>query len=150
MNKEVAIGTAAKRAGLSVKAVRFYEESGYIPHAARSDAGYRLYADEDVRRLRFLNRMRQLGVPLARIKPLLATAFTADCNQFMGELGEAFQAQKAAISRKIEELEALRDELDELAKHVAHCQCEPGQAVKDCGYCPIMDEEGGVANDFCC
>ena len=50
------------------------------------------------------------------------------------------------IDRRIRELESLRASLDDLSRYIEHCECEPGQAVLDCNYCPILDEEGGDLN----
>jgi DNA-binding transcriptional MerR regulator len=137
------IGEAARRSGLSVKAIRFYEESGFVPAALRSESGYRRFSERDVRRLRFIRRMRQLDVPLSEVRPLVESGMTSDCGEFAGQLAEAFDRRRAEITRRIEELTALRGDLDELAGHVAHCECEPGQQVLDCDYCTELDEKGG-------
>ncbi len=144
MNKEMNIGAAARATGLSVKAIRFYENSGFVPAPARTDSGYRQYSDPDLRRLRFVRRqMRVLGMPLAQIRSLLRRVMSADCSAFAAELGEVFEEQRTQIDRRISELKALRKDIDELSRHVDHCECEPGLAVTDCEYCPILDEEGG-------
>jgi DNA-binding transcriptional MerR regulator len=143
MTKEMRIGDAARLSGLSVKAIRFYEESGFVPAPLRAESGYRRFSDQDVRRLRFIRRMRQLDVPLNEIRPLVESGMTTDCGAFAGQLEEALSHQRAEISRRIKELEALRRDLDELAEHIAHCECAPGQKVSDCDYCAVLDEGGG-------
>jgi MerR family transcriptional regulator, copper efflux regulator len=143
MEKQLSIGAVARSTGLSVKAIRFYEDGGFIPRAARTDAGYRHFSGEDVRRLRLLRQMRVLGMPLSEIKPVVARALSADCATFSSELVEIFAQQRGEIDKRIAELEALRTSLDDLSRHIEHCECEPGQAVLDCDYCPILDEEGG-------
>lgn len=52
------IGPAAKAAGVTRKAVRVYEAKGLLPDPQRTAAGYRLYSDHDVARLRFIRRAR--------------------------------------------------------------------------------------------
>jgi DNA-binding transcriptional MerR regulator len=143
MTKEMRIGAAARLSGLSVKAIRFYEESGFVPAPLRSESGYRRFSAQDVRRLRFIRRMRQLDVPLSEVRPLVESGLTSDCGEFASELRNAFARQREEITRRIEELEALRRDLDDLAEHVAHCECEPGQKVVDCDYCAVLGEEGG-------
>ncbi|MDX3526308.1 heavy metal-responsive transcriptional regulator [Streptomyces sp. ID05-39B] len=58
------IGQAAKAAGLTRKAVRVYEAKGLLPEAERSQAGYRLYSEDDVELLTFIRRARALGLRL--------------------------------------------------------------------------------------
>jgi MerR family copper efflux transcriptional regulator len=143
MRKDLRIGTASRLTGLTTKAIRFYERAGLIPAAPRTETGYRRYTDQDVRWLRLIRRMRLLGVPLEQIVPLVLEGITADCSQFVDQLGAALERQRAEITQRMAELVALRSDLDELARHIAHSECEPGQAVANCGFCPILDEKGG-------
>ena len=48
------IGELAKRAGVSVQTIRFYERQGLLPEPQRKDSGYRIYGEGDLRRLRFV------------------------------------------------------------------------------------------------
>jgi DNA-binding transcriptional MerR regulator len=65
------IGELARRAGVSPRTVRFYEALGLLPAPPRSEGGYRLYGEDDLRRLRFVRRARELGLPLREIRRLL-------------------------------------------------------------------------------
>src|SRR5690606_40735941 len=66
------IGEAAGLSGVTAKMIRHYESIGLIPETARTAAGYRLYSDHDVHRLRIVKRARALGVSMQQIAILLA------------------------------------------------------------------------------
>lgn len=65
------MGQAARRSGVSAKAVRLYELRGLLPAAERTEAGYRLYAERDVAVLRFIRQARSLGLRLDEIKEII-------------------------------------------------------------------------------
>lgn len=65
------ISQASKKTGLSVKQIRDYEKAGLLPQAPRSEAGYRLYSEQDLARLHFIGNARKVGFSLAQIAELL-------------------------------------------------------------------------------
>ena len=65
------IGELARSTGVSIKAIRFYEEQGVMPPAPRTDAGYRVYAQPDVDRLEFIRKAKRLGMSLDEIRGVL-------------------------------------------------------------------------------
>ena len=67
----ITVGEAARRAGVSPKAVRLYEARGILPPAERTESGYRTYGDRDVELLRFVRRARALGLRLEEIGRIL-------------------------------------------------------------------------------
>lgn len=65
------VGELSRLTGVTVRALRYYDEIGLVPPSARSDAGYRLYGDRDVVRLQQVLVLRELGVPLEEIGPAI-------------------------------------------------------------------------------
>jgi MerR family transcriptional regulator, copper efflux regulator len=67
----VQIGQVAERTGLSLRTIRFYEESGLVVPTSRSEGGFRLYSADDVARLEVVKRMKPLGFSLEEMRELL-------------------------------------------------------------------------------
>lgn len=65
------IGEVAERVGLSLRTVRYYEEVGLVRPSARTEGGFRLYAEEHVRRLLLVKQMKALGLSLDEMRELL-------------------------------------------------------------------------------
>jgi MerR family copper efflux transcriptional regulator len=128
------IGEAAAVSGVSAKAIRYYETTGLIASAARSDGGYRVYDRADIRVLRFIRRARDLGFSLDRIRRLLD--LWQDTGRASADVKRLALAHIAEIEAKIAALAALRDTLQELS---AACD---GDHRPDC---PILRdlEHGG-------
>lgn len=72
------IGDVADVLGLNPKTIRYYEEIGVLPRADRTDAGHRVYGDEDIERLGFIRAAQRLGFSLDEIREILAFRDRAD------------------------------------------------------------------------
>ncbi|MEW1909947.1 MerR family transcriptional regulator [Kitasatospora sp. NPDC085895] len=73
MNGETlySIGDLARRTGLTVKAIRFYADTGIVPPTDRTPAGYRRYGTDAVARLELVRTLRELGIDLATIRKVM-------------------------------------------------------------------------------
>src|ERR1700730_9275063 len=69
---EIRIGDLSHRTGCNIETIRYYERVGLLPHPPRSPSRYRLYDSDDVRRLAFVRRSRELGFSLDEVRALLA------------------------------------------------------------------------------
>lgn len=103
------VGAAAKAAGVSAKAVRLWESKGLLPPAERTEAGYRLFSDDDIAVLRFIRQAKTLGLTLPEIKNIidLQRDGAAPC----GRVTELLDAHIAEIDRTLTELRQLRRSL---------------------------------------
>jgi MerR family copper efflux transcriptional regulator len=122
------IGEAALASGLTAKMIRHYEDSGLIPKASRTFAGYRLYSEKDVHMLRFIRHARSLGFPLKQTKELLD--LWRDQARPSSKVKALAQAHIAALDQKILELNAMKLQLEHLV------DCCRGDDRPDC---PIID-----------
>lgn len=128
------IGAAARAAGVSAKMIRHYEESGVIPKAGRTVAGYRIYREADVHTLRFVHRARALGFSMKEIGTLLG--LWRNRRRSSADVQRLAARHLAALDRRIAELDAMRRALRHLA---AHCH---GDERPDC---PILDDLAATA-----
>lgn len=131
------IGEAAKASGVSAKMIRYYEQTGLMPQAARSDAGYRHYGSSDVQSLRFIRRARDLGFSVEQIAALLA--LWRDRDRASADVKAMALAHVAALEAKIAQLRAMAQTVEHLADH-----CH-GNARPDCPIISDLAEPPGAA-----
>ena len=73
MDSELRIGEVARRSGVSIDTLRYYERLRLLPRMRRSSGGFRLFTPEHVLRVHFIKQAQDLGFSLEEIKGLLAT-----------------------------------------------------------------------------
>ena len=134
------IGELARKAGVDVQTVRFYEREGLLDAPARTGSGYRAYGEEDLERLHFVRHCRSLDMPLGEIKRLihLSRDRSVSCEQ----VDELVRAHLERVQAKRKALEALEAQLSTLA-----AQCAHGHRVSDCG---ILEELIHAAHGEAC
>ncbi len=121
------IGIVAKKIGLSVDAIRFYESNGLLPRPPRTEGGFRRYAETDVETLAFVRRVQGLGFKLSEIRGLLN--LRGNRLQPCAPVRRRLQEKLVDVQRKLTDLHKLEDELRlalrscnrELRKRPAHC-----------------------------
>lgn len=131
------VGKLAESTGINIETVRFYEREGLLPKPERSAGGHRLYDADDVARLRFIQRAKDVGFTLKEIQDLLflRTSDLATC----GDVSELATRKLNEITRKIELLTEMREHLADLIE-----RCPGGDKSTQC--CSILQGiEGGSA-----
>lgn len=122
-------GDLAKKSNVNTETLRYYEKEGLLPEPERTESGYRLYADEDVKRVRFIKRAQELGFSLKEIKELLALKL--DASQSASEVKRLTEQKIQDIDRKILNLQAMKTILEDLADACS------GEGSVD--HCPILN-----------
>ncbi|MCB1461653.1 MAG: Cu(I)-responsive transcriptional regulator [Nitratireductor sp.] len=125
------IGMAAERANLPAKTIRYYEDIALVK-PARLGNGYREYSENDVHRLRFLQRARSLGFTIEECRTLLS--LYDDKSRASADVKAVALGKIDEIDHKISELQSLRLTLASLARH-CHGDDRPD--------CPIIDDLAG-------
>jgi DNA-binding transcriptional MerR regulator len=128
------IGDLAKKSGVKVPTIRFYEQIGLMPAAPRSESNRRLYGSEAVRRLRFIRHARELGFEVKAIRQLLALA--DDPYEPCYEADAIARAHLGEIDSRITALVALRAEVQSMVD-----QCARG-TIRECR---VIESLGDVA-----
>ncbi|BCU64852.1 Cu(I)-responsive transcriptional regulator [Acinetobacter bouvetii DSM 14964 = CIP 107468] len=99
------IGQAAKQSGISAKMIRYYEDIGLLPASKRTDAGYRMYSEEDIKTLKFIQHSRELGFSTEQMKELMS--LWKNEGRQSAEVKELTQKHIDALNKKIADLQAM-------------------------------------------
>jgi MerR family transcriptional regulator, copper efflux regulator len=108
------IGELAEQAGISTKAIRYYEQIGILPPSARTASGYRTYDEAALRRLGFVRAAQAVGLTLGEIRQVIA--FRDDGQAPCAHVTGLLQRHAAELDARIRELQQLRGELRQLAE----------------------------------
>ena len=113
------IGEVCAALGLSPRTVRYYEELGLLPGVRRRAGGRRVYGPDEVQRLRFIQRLKALGLSLAEIRELNDVhAIAGGTEAMLARLDELLGRRLADLDARIRELEALREEIGRYRERV--------------------------------
>ena len=108
------IGELARKVDLSQRTIRYYEEIGLLHSVRRIENGKRVYTDDDVRRLKFINRLKVLGLTLAEMAELEKVYRTQKNNrEILPKLLAILDERAVQIDDRISQLAALRTEIRE-------------------------------------
>jgi MerR family mercuric resistance operon transcriptional regulator len=124
----LSIGALSKESGVNIETIRYYERIGVMPAPARSAGGYRMYAPDHLKRLRFVRRGRQLGFSLDELRGLLnlvdGHAYTC------AEVHALTLQHLTEVRRKIADLRRLERVMASMA-----AQCTEDRVPE----CPVID-----------
>lgn len=138
MSGMLSIGDLSRATGVKPTTIRWYEQEGWLPPAARTEGGHRAYGEAHLRRLGFIRHARELGFESAAIRALLDLAShpEADC----GQAHELATAQIQDIDARLRRLSALRAELERMTT-----SCDGGVV----GECRIIETLADFGHGHC-
>lgn len=124
---EMTVGAVAEAAGVSAKAVRLWESKGLLPSVQRTEAGYRVFSQDDVDVLLFIRQAKALDLTLVEIKEILdlQRCGATPCDRVTTLL----DAHVAEIDRKLSDLRAMRRTLVEGRQAARHSKRRGEDAV---------------------
>lgn len=123
------IGKVARRAGVGVETVRYYEREGLLPAPPRRGFGFRSYPVETIGRLQFIQRAKRLGFSLKEVRELLELRVGVDVS--CADVRQLATAKVADIEDRIRDLHRMGKALRSLAEH-----CQADGPISDC---PILE-----------
>ena len=133
---DISIGELARRTGVKVPTIRYYEGTGLMPAPCRTGGRQRRYGADAVARLNFIRHSRELGFEIEAIRELLA--LTAEPNRPCAEVDVIARRHLAEVERRLARLDALRGELRRMLGACGHglvCDCRVIETLADHRLC---------------
>ena len=127
------IGALARRTGCNIETIRYYEKVGMLARPIRTEGGFRLYGPDEVRRLSFIHRARELGFSQKEVRAMLR--LSDEEGQPCADISEVATAHLADVRSKIADLRAM-----EAALEILIAKCEAGLSAA----CPLIETLSNV------
>lgn len=141
--KLIQVGDIAKLSGKTVRAIHHYEELGLLQPHARSKGRYRLYDTGAVARVRWINKMHDLGLSLPQIQEIVRTwEAAASAPTAMARMRAIYQKKLEETRAQIEHMRALERELAASIRYLDTCDtCDPAELVQACSSCHVHEKD---------
>jgi DNA-binding transcriptional MerR regulator len=109
------IGELAKKAGVTVRTLSYYDKEGLLTPSSESESGYRLYTDKDMVRLIQILMLKELGFPLSEIKKRLAKLDTPqEVRAMLTEQAAHIRMKIKTLAESLNAMEALNEEIAQM------------------------------------
>jgi DNA-binding transcriptional MerR regulator len=113
------IGELAAKVGMTERTIRYYEEVGLLDSVKRLEGGTRVYTDDDVRRLKFIRKLKVLGLSLQEMTELESIYKPQRSNRaVLPRIIELLDSHLETVDGRISELHALRGEIRSYREHL--------------------------------
>ena len=140
MLKTLSIGEVAKATGIKVVTLRYYEQLGLVPAPVRTNGNYRAYSVDDLRRLRFIRRCRDLGFTLDQVRELLR--LSSKKNQKCSEVDRITRRHLTDVEKKISDLKLLAKVLQRISS-----RCRGDGLIADCRIIEALSPDASTGGE---
>lgn len=142
-DKLIQVGDIAKLSNKTVRAIHHYEELGLLQPHARSKGRYRLYDAGAVARVRWINKMHDLGLSLPQIQEIVRTwEGAASAPSAMALVRGVYQKKLEETRAQIRHLQSLERELAASIRYLDTCDtCDPAEIVQACASCHVHEKD---------
>jgi DNA-binding transcriptional MerR regulator len=121
---ELSISAVQTRTGLSARTIRYWEELGLLPGIRRRAGGRRVYGEDELERLAFIQRLKSMGLSLQEIKELNAVyAIAGSTHDMLRRLDVLLEKHEEDVATRLLELESLQGEIGRYRERVAQRIC---------------------------
>jgi DNA-binding transcriptional MerR regulator len=134
MERAFTRGQLARQATVNPATIRYYERKGLLAKAKRSSAGYRIYSEATIRKVKLIKRVQALGFSLAEIAELFTLQMTPErecagvCRQIREKIDD--------IEKKIIHLKSMQSALSMMAEN-----CNGKRTIRDCGVLEVLEKD---------
>ena len=135
------IGELARRAGKTVRTIHFYEELGLLQPSERSPGGFRMYTNEALERIHWIEQIQHLGFSLTDIRSFLEDFRSNETGPEAMKVLQGFYQQKLVETREtIERMKSLEAELQSSLQYLKVCQeCTTSTGIDSCAACDNVE-----------
>ena len=135
MAQGIQIGKVAEQTGLSIDTIRFYQKIGLVKQPARSEGGFRLFNETEIRDLVFIQKAQELGFSLVEIKQL--SVLNQQHDHACSQVQDLLTTKLRDVRQKVDHLLRLEGELKRaLRKCNRDLRSNRGSQHEDC--CPVL------------
>lgn len=115
----ISIGLLAKNTGVTTRTLRYYEEMGIMAPSCRHEGSSRAYTSDDVRKLKFILKLKELGLTIREMQELDRVYIEArETNRIIPLLVEMLDNHINTLDEKMSKLSSLRKEIVEYRKRM--------------------------------
>jgi len=140
------IGDLAKKAGTTMRTIRYYEQLGLIQPVGRTKGGFRLYEEDELRKLKLIKSLQLLDIPLAQVKTFFDQRRQGRmASEIAPQISRILQVQLGQMEQRIAQYRSMQESLRETLEILsccARCPREPGPEA--CLLCPAITSRAEI------